>query len=150
MHVDGAFIGDFFGVAPQVFQQLFTAYGAGAVFHEEVQQLEFLEGQVQGFAIQVDFAAREVNQHTRWARGGWAGFSARPAGNRRVTQCLANNIDWFALRTGWCQRYGGVGLCLRRQGGQEGAHLGGKLAQRGALRLGCGFIQAYVEHEAAC
>ena len=60
--VDGALVGDFLGVAPQAFEQFVAANGAGAVFDQVVEEFEFLEGQVQGFAVEVDFAAGQVDE----------------------------------------------------------------------------------------
>src|SRR5690606_2273946 len=149
VHVDGALVRDLFGIAPQVFQQFFAANGTGAVFHQEVQQLEFLESQVQGFAIQVHFAARQVDQHTRWAWGRWTSLGAWTTRYGWVAQGLADDVNWITLRAGWSQRYRSVGLRLRRQGSQESAYLSGQLAQRSALCLRGGFIQTHVEHESS-
>ena len=60
--VDGALVGHFLGVAPQTLEQFIAADRTGAVFHQVIQEFEFLEGQVQGFAVQVDFAAGKVDQ----------------------------------------------------------------------------------------
>ena len=145
--------GHLFGVPPQAFEELVAAHGAGAVLHEVVQELEFLEREVQGFAVEVHLTAGEVDQHPgrprilRLLQAGGLGALAGPRGG--VTEGRADDVERGTRGAGRRDGDGGIAFGAGNERLGVGPDFLGKLGD-GCAGGSRGFlVDAHVQHEAA-